>query len=45
MSDEWLTKGSRFGGKRQVITALRRWLVESNAATIGDTSGFHGRFW
>jgi hypothetical protein len=45
MSDKWLAKGSRFDGKRQVITALRRWLDESNAQTIGDTNGYHGRFW
>jgi hypothetical protein len=45
MSEGWLPKGLRVSGKRQLITILRDWLHQSGAATIGDTSRFHGSFW
>ena len=41
----WLPKGLRLHGKAQLIATLRAWLSSPGPPTIGDTSGFHGRFW
>ena len=44
-AEGWLPKGLRLRGKAHLIETLRGWLMNSAAPTIGDTSGFHGRFW
>jgi len=44
-AEGWLPKGLRLRGKAHLIETLRGWLMSSAAQTIGDTSGFHGRFW
>ena len=46
MSERWLPKGARYGGRHELVAALREWLATSKEPTIGDTGGaFHGQFW
>lgn len=43
--DGWLPRGLHVHGKSGLTSVLREWLSKSDAATIGDTSGFQGRIW
>jgi hypothetical protein len=42
---EYLSLGTRVSGKQELITVLKAWLKQSQAATIGDVGSFGRRAW
>jgi hypothetical protein len=44
-TDSHLPRGLRVAGKTELVNALRRWLAESRAPTLGEVGAFGGRAW